>query len=85
MELGPVTKLDKRTKVASTKFDGDVISENCDVIVIVWIFGQFRAVLRADSRYRVHKECIIRNSNLLSYRNCKHNKIISNTALTLLL
>ena len=32
MKLGPVTKLDKRNKTMSKKFDV-VMSENCDVIV----------------------------------------------------
>ena len=34
MKLGPVTKLDKRSKTMSKKFlkfDDDVMSENCDV------------------------------------------------------
>ena len=39
MKLGPVTKLDKRNKATSKKIDLDVMSENCDVIVIFWIFG----------------------------------------------
>ena len=34
MNLGPVTKLDKREKATSKKFDDDVMSENCDIIVI---------------------------------------------------
>ena len=38
MKLGPVTKLDKRNKAASKKFDVDVMLENCDAIVIFWIF-----------------------------------------------
>ena len=46
MKLGPVTKLDKRNKTTSKKFDVDVMSENCDVIVIFRIFGQFGAVRR---------------------------------------
>ena len=29
MKLGPVTKLDKRNKTTSKKFDDDVMSENC--------------------------------------------------------
>ena len=33
MKLGPVTKLDKRNKTTSKKFDVDVMSRNCDVIV----------------------------------------------------
>ena len=39
MKLGPVTKLDKRNKTTSKKFDLDLMSENNDVIVIFWIFG----------------------------------------------
>ena len=31
MKLGPVTKLDKRNKTTSKKFDDDVMSEKCDV------------------------------------------------------
>ena len=50
MKLGPVTKLDKRNKTTSKKFDVDVMSENCDVIVIFRIFGQFGAVWRPDLR-----------------------------------
>ena len=34
MELRPVTKLDKRNKTTSKKFDDDVMSVNCDVMVI---------------------------------------------------
>ena len=34
MKLGPATKLDRREKSASKHFDGDVMSANCDVIVI---------------------------------------------------
>ena len=34
MKVGPVTKLDKRNKTTSEKFDNDVMPENCDVIVI---------------------------------------------------
>ena len=39
MKLGPVTKLDKRNKAMSKKIDVDIMSENCDDIVIFWIFG----------------------------------------------
>ena len=31
MELGPVTKLDKRNKATSKNFKDDVMSENCDI------------------------------------------------------
>ena len=34
MNLKPVTKLDKRNKTTSKKFDDDVMLENCDMIVI---------------------------------------------------
>ena len=31
MKLGAITKIDKREKTTSKKFDDDVMSENCDV------------------------------------------------------
>ena len=34
MKRGPVTKVDKGNKKTSKKIDDDVISLNCDVIVI---------------------------------------------------
>ena len=49
MKLGPVTKLDKWNKKTSEKIDVDVVSENCDVIAIFRIFGQFGAIQRLDS------------------------------------
>ena len=58
MKLGPVTKLDNRNKTSSKKFVDDAISENCDVIVIFRIFGQFRAVRRPDSGHRVCKSYV---------------------------
>ena len=33
-EIGPVTKLDRRNKIPSKKFDDDIMSESYDVIVI---------------------------------------------------
>ena len=42
MKLVPVIKIDKRNKTTSKKFDDDVISANCDVIVMYPISGQFR-------------------------------------------
>ena len=44
MEFGPVTKIDKRNKTTSKNTDDDVMSENCDVIVIFLFFGQFGTV-----------------------------------------
>ena len=43
MKLGPVTKLDKRNK-ATSKIDNDVISTNCDIVVIFPIYGKFGAI-----------------------------------------
>ena len=48
MKLGPVTKLDKGNKTTS-KNDYDVMLENCDVIVIFPIYGQFGAIWKSDS------------------------------------
>ena len=48
MKLGPVTKLDKRNKTLSKKFDEDVISENYDVIVIFPIYSRFIAIPKPD-------------------------------------
>ena len=48
MKLGPVTKLDKRNKTASKKFDDDVMLVKCDVIVIFPIYGQFGAIRKPD-------------------------------------
>ena len=42
MKLGPVTKLDKKNKT-SKKLDDDVMSANCEDIVIFPIYGQFGA------------------------------------------
>ena len=49
MKLGPVTKLDKTNKTALKNFDDDVMSGNCDVIVIFPIFGHFEAMRKPDS------------------------------------
>ena len=64
MKLGPVTKLDKRNKTTSKKFDNDVMLENCDVIVIFSIYSQFGAVWKPDSRRIVRKTYAFINSNL---------------------
>ena len=69
MKLGHVTKLDKRNKTTSNKFDDDVMSVNLDVIVIFWIYGQFGAIRKPDSRSIVCKTYIFIKSNLLSYKN----------------
>ena len=68
MKLGPVTKLEKRNKTTSKKFD-DVMSTNCDVIVIFTIYDQFGAIQKPDSGGIVCKTYIFIKSNLLSYKN----------------
>ena len=40
-----VTKLKTKNKTTSKKIDNDVMSENCNVIAIFQIFGQFEAAL----------------------------------------
>ena len=45
LKVGPVTKLDKRNKnLLSKELDNDVMSENCDVIFIFPMYGQFGAI-----------------------------------------
>ena len=68
MKLGPVTKLEERTKTTSKKIDYDAMPENCDLIVIFWMFGEFGAVPRPDSGHRVCKSYVFSNINLLSYK-----------------
>ena len=65
MKLGPVTKLDKGNK----KIDDDVMSTNCDVIVIFPIYCQFGAKRKRDFGRIVCKTYIFINSSLLSYKN----------------
>ena len=55
MKLGPVTKLDKRNKTTSKKFDDDVISANWDLIVIFPIYGQFGAIRKLELKTEVTK------------------------------
>ena len=49
MKPGPVTKLTNRNKVTSKKNDDDVMSANCDVIVIFSIYGQFGAFRKPEA------------------------------------
>ena len=73
MKLGPVTKLDKRNKTTSKKFDDDFMSTNCDVIVIFLILGQFAAIRKSNSGRIACKTFIFIKSNLLCYKNLKQN------------
>ena len=67
MNLGPVTKLDKRNTARSKKIDES--SESCDIIVIFPIYRQFGAIRKPDPGSINHKTYIFNNSNLLSYKN----------------
>ena len=69
MKLGPVTKLDKKSKTTSKKKYVDVMSNNCDVIVIFRIFGQFGAMQKPDSGHRVCKSYAFSKRNIFSYKN----------------
>ena len=69
MKLGPATKLDKSNKTTSKKFDDDVMWENCDVIAIFPIYGQFGEIWKPDYGRIVCKTYIFINSNLLYYKN----------------
>ena len=39
MKLAPVTRVDKRNKTTSKKFDDDGMSRNCDIITIFPIYS----------------------------------------------
>ena len=49
------------------------MSVNCDDIVIFFIYGQFGAIQKPDSRHMVYKTYIFINSNLLSYKHWRQN------------
>ena len=68
MKLGPVTKLDKRNKTMSRRFEDNAVSANYDVIVIFTIYGQLGAIQKPDSGRIVCKTYIFLNSNLLCYK-----------------
>ena len=67
MNLGSVTKFDKRNTVRSKKFDE--FSESCEVIVIFSIYSQFGEIQKPDPGHINYKTCIFNNSILLSYKN----------------
>ena len=73
MRLGPIPKLHKKNKTTLKKFDDDIMSKNCDVIVIFPIYDQFVAIRKPDSGCIACKTYIFINSNLLSCRNWKQN------------
>ena len=54
MKFRPVTKLDKGNKMLE-KVEDDVMSGNCDIIVIYPIYCQFGAIQKVDSGLLVCK------------------------------
>ena len=68
IKLKLVTKLHKTNKTTSKKFDYDVMSVNCDIIVVFPIYGQFGAIRKPDSGPIACKTYIFINSNLLPYK-----------------
>ena len=69
MTFGTITKLDKLNKTRLKKFDDDVMSGNCDIVVIFSIYGQFGVIRKLDSGCIVCKTNISFKSNILSYKN----------------
>ena len=59
MKLEPVTEFDKKNKKKSKKVDDDVMSENCDVIIIFQIYGQSGAIRKPDSGRIVCKSYVL--------------------------
>ena len=45
---GTVTKLDKRDTAIQKKIDDDIMSTNCDVLVIFLMYGQFGTIQKPD-------------------------------------
>ena len=68
IKLGPVTKLRKKNATTSKIFEEDIMSINCDVIVIFLIYGQFGGIHKPDFRRVACKTYISININLLSHK-----------------
>ena len=49
MKFGPITKLDKINKIAWKKIADYFMPDNCEVIIVFPIFGQFGAIRKLDS------------------------------------
>ena len=66
MKFGPATKLDRRNTATSKKIGDNVMSKNCDAIIVFPIYGQFGAIQQPDSGRMIFKTYIFIESNLLS-------------------
>ena len=70
MKLRQATKLDEKNKTKKLrKFEDDVMSANCNAIVIFSVYGQSGAIRKPDSGRLVYKTYIFSKSNLMSYKN----------------
>ena len=69
MKLRSLTKLNKKNKTTTKKFDDDFMSEYRDVIATLSIYSQFGEIWKPDSGCIICKTYIFINSNLLSYKN----------------
>lgn len=77
MKLGSVTKHDKRNKIMPKKFDDDVFSTKCDVIIFFFIYGQYGVIWKPGFGCIVYKTYLF--INLLSYKRWKL-KILSRSS-----
>ena len=68
MKPETVTKLNKRNKIMLKKNGDDVMSANCDVIVIFMIYGKLGAISKPDSQCIFCKTYIFINNNFLPYK-----------------
>ena len=66
MKLGPVTKLDKKTKT---------MTSGQKIVMLLSFFGFLVNLEQSGGQIpdRVWKSYVFSNSNLLSYKNCKQN------------
>ena len=60
MNVRAVTKLDKRNRTTSRKFDHDAMLANCDVIVIFIIFGQFGAIQKLHTGHKINRALVLK-------------------------
>ena len=65
--------LTREAKDFDKKVDDEVLSENCDAIVIFLIYDQLGAMRKPDFGRTVCKTYIFINSNLLFYKKWKQN------------
>ena len=82
MKLGLVTRLDKRDKTMSKKFDDDVTSRDCNTIAIYFNLKQIWS--NPEPGFIVCDFSLMITFYLTKNKNRTQNEKISNTTLTLL-